>query len=149
MWMLAKAHEHGLLLHEREEDAVIPDYTDVMHDSRGRRSTRILYSRKSREEVWDQIVHGKPVVHESVLLRAKAAQIRVWRDGSPAVEPGKDYRPWVTAGGRNDFKMESKTLIGIERLERDQEQKWQEWQDFEREKLPWLKPPDEAELGAT
>ncbi len=150
MWMLHKAHRHGLLLHPRDEDAVIQDFTDVMHDSRGRWSTRLLYRRGSRQVVWDRAVHGTPIVHESVLRRAEAAQIRMWRAGKADLGAGKDYRPWITAGESGDFEIERWPLIdkgegvitriGVKDLVQLQEQRWQEWMDLQRQTLPWLKP---------
>ncbi len=81
VWMIDQAVNHGLLIYPEHEVKVVPDYEDVMHDSRGRRVTKI-YRRKVRE--WPAGRPDKPIVHESVLKRVEALR-----------GTATPYEPWI------------------------------------------------------
>ncbi len=83
IWMVDQAVRHGLLIYPEHAQALKPDHEDLMHNSRGRRVTKI-YRRKVRE--WDATRPDKPIVHESVVRRAKSAALR----GNPM-----PYNPWI------------------------------------------------------
>lgn len=77
-WMIGEARPHGLLIYDKHKVEIRPDPCGKMHDSRDTRVKRWLF--KERERFWDHEKRGKPVVHESVLIRHKALD---------------DYRPWI------------------------------------------------------
>ncbi len=81
MWMIDKAVECGLHIYPEHKVTIKPDPEDVMHDSRGRRVTKI-YRRRLRE--WPAGRADKPIVHESVGKRAEA------RRGT-----AEHYEPWI------------------------------------------------------
>ncbi len=81
VWMIDQAVKYGLHIYPGHNVKIKPDPEDVMHDSRGRRVTKI-YRRKARE--WPPGRPDTPIVHESVLKRVEALQ------GSP-----RPYRPWI------------------------------------------------------
>jgi len=82
VWMTRKAVENGLLIYPRHKAAVAEDANGHMHDSRGKRTTK-LFRRQVR--FWDPKRADKPVVHESVLQRTKN---RRNLDDPP-------YKPWI------------------------------------------------------
>jgi uncharacterized protein (DUF2235 family) len=82
VWMTDKAVKCGLLLYPRHKVLIAEDAEGVMHNSRGTMTTK-LFRRKIRS--WDEVQHGKAVIHQSVLDRSK--------DQGNAENSG--YHPWI------------------------------------------------------
>lgn len=74
-WMLSNAHRHGILLDPLEETIPIEDPVDVLHDSRGKLLTRLLYRAAPRMPT------EKSLIHESVYRREAADAVLVQRKG--------------------------------------------------------------------
>ena len=83
IWMTKEAKEHGLRLYPKHNVKLIPDPSGFMHNSREKLFAKIIYRKRIRS--WDAKLHGKPVVHESVLLRKK--------NKNNADDP--PYIPWI------------------------------------------------------
>jgi hypothetical protein len=66
IWMIEEAKKAGLKIYPKHKVKVQPNADGFMHDSR-KGFPNSLYVKKVRE--WNLKTHGKPVVHESVLLR--------------------------------------------------------------------------------
>ena len=65
-WMVTEAMQHGLRLYANHAISLNPDPNGKMHNSRLGVPGR-FYRQRTRE--WDSTGRGKPIVHESVLLR--------------------------------------------------------------------------------
>jgi uncharacterized protein (DUF2235 family) len=99
VWMTRRAIDCGLHLWPPKEPLEIVENAEgLMHDSRGTRLTR-LYRRRPRS--WDEKTYGRPVVHESVLVRARSQKTPyapwILELGEPEVEPWirHDVQPLV------------------------------------------------------
>ena len=68
-WMMDMAVRHDLKIYPKHKVSTAPNPDGHMHDSREGRLKKMLYSRKVRS--WNSAIYGKPVVHESVLMRMK------------------------------------------------------------------------------
>ena len=82
IWMIEEAKKAGLKIYPKHKVKVQPNANGFMHDSR-KGFPNSLYVKKVRE--WNLETHGKPVVHESVLLRKLNKQ----NTDSPP------YKPWI------------------------------------------------------
>jgi uncharacterized protein (DUF2235 family) len=82
VWMTMEAKQFGLRIYPKHGVNIDPDPNGFMHDSR-KGFPNNLYVRKIR--TWNTETHGKPVVHESVLLRKLNRQ----NTESPP------YNPWI------------------------------------------------------
>jgi uncharacterized protein (DUF2235 family) len=69
IWMTQESVDKGLLIYHGNHVKLAPDPDGLLHDSRGTRLTK-LYKKMLR--FWDEEKHGKPVIHESVLMRSKS-----------------------------------------------------------------------------
>jgi uncharacterized protein (DUF2235 family) len=87
-WLTRQAVEHGLLIYPGHEVSINEDAEGLMHDSRGRTTTK-LFRREVRS--WDPSRPDTPVIHESVLRRAGSQDL-------PGREP---YRPWILGIGHD------------------------------------------------
>ena len=81
-WMVLEAKECGLRIFPKNEVEINQDCDGTMHDSRKGFFNK-LFRKKIRS--WNSNTHGKPVVHESVLLRKFNQQ----NQESPT------YTPWI------------------------------------------------------
>ncbi|MBI4128295.1 MAG: DUF2235 domain-containing protein [Parcubacteria group bacterium] len=92
-WMIQTAMKHGLEIYSQHNVKVNADADGTMHDSRGSWLTR-LYRREVRS--WPTNTHGKPRIHESVLMRTLNRR------------NAKDtpYKPWILDGSY-DYEIES------------------------------------------
>jgi uncharacterized protein (DUF2235 family) len=82
IWMVEEAKNVGLRIYPKHEVETNPKADGFMHNSREGFPSN-LYVRKIR--TWNTETHGKPVVHESVLLRKLNKQ----NTNSP------QYHPWI------------------------------------------------------
>jgi uncharacterized protein (DUF2235 family) len=82
VWMTSNAVKHGLWIYPNRQVQFEQDENGFMNDSRGR-GVRKLYRRSIR--TWDSTRRDKPIVHASVLQRAKN---RNNQDNPP-------YQPWI------------------------------------------------------
>ncbi len=135
VWMLRKAHEHGLLQFAGHRERVHEDPTDVMHDSRGTWLTKRLYSERERRPP-----EGDLLVHESVFRRAKARKIKVWKKGNAERVAGETYRPGVLA---HPHRQEPWVRYDPWRMFAEQERKWDAW-IAELQRLPPHLSPEQA-----
>ena len=78
-WLVAKAVQCGLLIYPSNAVGVHPDVNGLSHDSR-KKFPMNLYKKKRR--TWDEVNHGKLLIHQSVLER------KLDVDANP-------YKPWV------------------------------------------------------
>jgi uncharacterized protein (DUF2235 family) len=90
-WMVLEAKECGLRIFSNNEVELDQNFDGTMHDSR-KGFLKKLFRKKIRS--WNSETHGKPAVHESVLLRKLNRQ----NEDSPA------YDPWIL---KLDFDTES------------------------------------------
>jgi hypothetical protein len=90
MWMIEEAKKAGLRIYPDHKIITHPDQDGHMHNSRSGFFGRI-YRKKAR--TWNISTHGKPVLHESVILRRKNEN----NSDSPA------YHPWIF---NNEFDIE-------------------------------------------
>ncbi len=81
-WMVLEAKDCGLRIFSKNDVEINQKYDGTMHDSR-KGFPKNLFRKKIRS--WNSETHGKPVVHESVLLRKFNRQ----NEESPA------YAPWL------------------------------------------------------
>lgn len=81
-WMVEEAKKAGLRIYPKHEVKTHPDVNGFMHDSRKGFPSN-LYVRKIR--TWNIQTHGKPFVHQSVLLR----KLNKENKETPP------YKPWV------------------------------------------------------
>lgn len=81
LWMIDQAKEHGLLIYQGHNVGTQPDSNGKMHDSRT--GSGRFYRKRVRS--WDSAKHGKPTVHQSVLLRTRNRKN----------EPDPPYDPWI------------------------------------------------------
>jgi len=81
-WMIREAVAHGLAIFPRNKVKVAPDPSGVMHDSRSGIRGRIF---RRKERSWSADGPDKPVVHASVIERAKNQ-----KGGA-----GGAYEPWI------------------------------------------------------
>ena len=91
IWMIGEAKEIGLRLYSMHGVDLIPDPNGIMHDSR-RGFPKKLFRKKER--YWNSETQGKPVVHESVLLR----KLNQHNEQSPP------YIPWILS---KDYELEA------------------------------------------
>lgn len=82
LWMIEEAKKASLRIFPEHKVNINPDPNGFMHDSRKGFPNK-LYAKKIR--TWNTETHGKPVVHESVLLRKLSKQ----NTNSPP------YHPWI------------------------------------------------------
>jgi uncharacterized protein (DUF2235 family) len=121
-WMVQKALLHGIRLYLGSRKywnfCVAPDATDVVHPPRagwGR-----IYKEKERDKVWDKKAvdtFGPPVVHESVLERARQ---------------DANYRPWILKNydvypDPEKWLQENKMQYLRSRYESDVNERYQNW----------------------
>ena len=78
-WLVAKAIHNGLLIYLSNKVSIHPDVNGTVHDSR-KDFPMNLYKKKKR--FWNEKLHGKLMIHESVLER------KLDVDGNP-------YKPWI------------------------------------------------------
>ena len=90
IWMAHEAMDKGLLIYQGNQVKLAPNPDGFLHDSRGTRLTK-LYKKKQR--YWDETKHGKPIIHESVLMRSKS------RDN----KADKPYNSWIV---QQDYHIE-------------------------------------------
>ncbi len=91
-WMVREAQSHGLLIYPRHAVEIRPSENGHMHDSRGTPLTKV-YRRKVR--TWDSDKLGKPVIHESALLRTRNRQNQESPKYAPWIkELAHDIEPW-------------------------------------------------------
>jgi uncharacterized protein (DUF2235 family) len=81
-WMVMEAKEFGLRIYPKNKVEINQNPEGIMHNSR-KGFPKNLFRKKIRS--WNSETHGKPVVHESVLLRKLNSQ----NEESPA------YAPWI------------------------------------------------------
>jgi uncharacterized protein (DUF2235 family) len=81
-WMVSEALDHDLLLYPHNTVDVKPDHNGKIHDSRSG-VPGMFFRRKVRG--WDSASLGKPIVHQSVLLR----------DADEKENGNSSDRPWV------------------------------------------------------
>lgn len=89
-WMTLEAKEYGLRLYSKNKIELNQDQDGIMHNSR-KGFPKNLFRKKVRS--WNSKTHGKPVVHESVLLRKRS------KDNKPS----PPYAPWILS---MDFEKE-------------------------------------------
>ena len=97
-WMTGYAVKHGLLIFDnpkRSKGLCTPNPNGHMHDSRDKAWKKIAFEESPRE--WLHRI-GKPVIHESVLLRT----------ASVANTPNGGYDPWIK---KLDFDVEPWTHL--------------------------------------
>lgn len=82
LWLIEEAKKASLKIYPKHKVTINPDPNGFMHDSR-KGFPNTLYVKKVRE--WNPETHGKPVVHESVLLR----KLNKENTSSPP------YKPWI------------------------------------------------------
>jgi len=85
-WMTGYAVKHGLRIYndkKRPEGLCAPDPNGHMHDSRDKIWKKLVYRKRQRK--WLARI-GKPIIHESVLLRT----------ASISNKPDGGYKPWIT-----------------------------------------------------
>ena len=82
LWLIEEAKKASLKIYPKHKVILNPDPNGFMHDSR-KGFPNTLYVKKVRE--WNPETHGKPVVHESVLMRKLNRQ----NTDSPT------YHPWI------------------------------------------------------
>lgn len=78
-WLIAKAVKRGLLIYPSNKVSLNPNVNGKTHDSR-KGFPMNLYKKKHRR--WDSSIHGKLLIHESVLERVFDID-------------GKAYKPWI------------------------------------------------------
>ncbi|WP_299009875.1 DUF2235 domain-containing protein [uncultured Shewanella sp.] len=88
VWMLNKALEHGLIIHDNIE--INQEISARMHNESIGISGRLF---KQKERVWNTDIEDKPTVHASVLAR----QLNQHNETHPK------YNPWIL---KNDYYLE-------------------------------------------
>jgi uncharacterized protein (DUF2235 family) len=92
IWMVDEAKNAGLKIYPKHQVRVHPDADGFIHDSR-KGFWGSIYVRKERH--WNSKTHGKPVVHESVLLRKLNKQNSASPPYSPWIlKSAYDVEPW-------------------------------------------------------
>jgi uncharacterized protein (DUF2235 family) len=81
-WMVSEAKDCGLRIFSKNDVEIDQNHDGIIHDSR-KGFPKSLFRKKTRS--WNSETHGKPVVHESALLRKSNQQ----NEKSPA------YAPWI------------------------------------------------------
>jgi hypothetical protein len=82
IWMTEEAKKFGLKIYPKNKVKINPDADGFMHDSR-KGFPGFLFRKKVR--TWNSETHGKPVIHQSVLLRK-------FNKNNKAVP---QYKPWI------------------------------------------------------
>jgi uncharacterized protein (DUF2235 family) len=82
IWMIEEAKKIGLKIYPKNKVRINPDADGLMHDSR-KGFPGFLFRKKVRS--WNSETHGKPVIHQSVLLRKL--------NGNNTATP--PYKPWI------------------------------------------------------
>jgi uncharacterized protein (DUF2235 family) len=82
VWLMRQAVAEGLRIHTEHQVEISEDHEQVAHDSRGQGMAK-FFPRQVR--AWDQSRSDRPIVHESVQLRAE----------SQSLPAGEQYRPWI------------------------------------------------------
>ena len=85
-WMTGHAVRHGLRIYadrRRPQGLCAPDPNGHMHDARDKTWKKWVFAKRQRG--WPD-EYGKPVIHQSVTLRA----------ASPTNVPNAGYEPWIT-----------------------------------------------------
>jgi uncharacterized protein (DUF2235 family) len=90
LWMIQEAKNAGLRIYPDNKVSIDPDENGVMHNSRHGFPGK-LYKRKVR--TWNTDTHGKPFVHESVIMRKKNKN----NTDDPV------YHPWIV---NNEYETE-------------------------------------------
>jgi uncharacterized protein (DUF2235 family) len=83
IWMVEEAKKAGLKIYPKHHVKTLPDANGFMHDSR-KGFPGFLFRKKVR--MWDSSTHGKPVIHESALLR---------KLNKENINPPPNYHPWI------------------------------------------------------
>jgi uncharacterized protein (DUF2235 family) len=83
VWLTEQAVECGVRIYPGRKGKTAEDATDMMHDSRGSRMKKLY---RSEVRSWDSSRSDKPIVHESVSVRANAGS------GLPH---NTAYEPWI------------------------------------------------------
>ena len=81
-WMIEEAKKFGLKIYSKNKVKINPDADGIMHDSR-KGFPGFLFRKKIR--LWNSETHGKPVIHQSVLLRK--------HNKNNTTTP--QYKPWI------------------------------------------------------
>ncbi len=82
LWMLDEAITAGLRIYQKHTVKINPDADGFMHDSR-KGFPGFLFVKKRR--IWNSETHGKPVIHQSALMR----KLNKMNTTTPA------YSPWI------------------------------------------------------
>ena len=91
IWITHEAIKYGLWIYPRNKIKLSPNPNGFINEVLATFWNRLLYRRKVRE--WDTELCGKPLIHESVLLRTKSAQN----------EEDKSYDSWIF---KHDYEVE-------------------------------------------
>lgn len=104
IWMCRKAVEKGLRIYDPNRITMTPDPGGMMHDSRGKWWQKI-YRKEVRS--WPQDRPDNPVIHESVLERAKESDYNPWiLDCNYEVEPRAYDLPLMSGDERHHLPKE-------------------------------------------
>ena len=82
IWMVEEAKQYGLRIYAKHEVKTHPDADGIMHNSR-EGFPGYLFRKATR--TWDSQTHGKPLIHQSVLLR------KLNKENSQT----PPYKPWI------------------------------------------------------
>lgn len=83
IWMVDEAKNFGLRIYPKHKVKTHPDSDGIMHNSR-KGFPGFLFRKKVR--TWNSNTHGKPVIHESALLRKLNKENK---------QPPPAYAPWI------------------------------------------------------
>ena len=103
-WMLQMGHRHGLLLARNSQTKIAEDPLGVMHDSMDTILKRLAFGTRVRSPLENG---ATPIIHESVLARARAEEVWEWRRGGPQKVSTASYRERLRRALGNDFDGES------------------------------------------
>ena len=111
VWLTEQAVNHGILIYENFDVDINENPVEDMHDSRGS-SVKKAFRREVRD--WDVTRSDRPIVHESVNVRANAASApsnkksRPWiLDFEPTQEPWKNYAAQLWRSSRHGQRPDS------------------------------------------
>ena len=100
IWMVEEAKKFGLLIYSKHKVKTHPDPDGFMHDSR-KGFPGSLFRKSTR--TWNTETHGKPVIHESAILRKLNKQNETTPPYSPWIfKLDHEIEPWP----ENQKKME-------------------------------------------
>ena len=93
-WLTDMSVRNGLHIYAGDQAGICENINDTMHDSRGTKITRLIYTKQQR--YWDKNRTDKPVVHESVLQRSldqhnnSEKPYQTW-----ILNDNHDIEPWI------------------------------------------------------